>query len=99
MSDSSIIRINPGQASVSLDLRNSTALEDCVKVDSNEDGRLIFVAKRPVSTFSTGEALLWRLLGWLNGQASLPSRDELTARLDADNLAAVDSILVAEGVA
>lgn len=86
-----VVTISPGQASISLDLRNNTALIGCVKVDSDDSGRLIFV--KPGYKLSSGEELLWLVLGWLNGHNWLPERDDLVAGLDATNLAAVDLIV------
>lgn len=89
--DDRVVTISPGQAGVSLDLRNNTALINCVTVDSDDSGRLIF--RKNWDRLSSGEELLWRVLGWLNGSSSLPERDDLTAGLDASNLAAVDLVL------
>lgn len=102
--DGSIIRINAGQASVSLALRNNTVLskydipgDELIRVDSAPDGTLILVATRPPFTFSSGERLIWALIGWLNGAAERPTRHDLHDSLDAENVAAVESILAAEG--
>jgi len=90
MSDT--IRITPGQAAASLDLRANSALANCTTVDADDAG--LFIA-RNWPGLSTGEELLWRVLAWINGASDLPDHDDLATRLDAGNLAAVDRALVA----
>lgn len=83
------IRIVPGQVADSLALRNDSALAYCTEVDGDHEGVLIR-AKWP--TLSTGEQLLWRVLGWLNGADDLPPESDLRAGLDVRNLAAVQAV-------
>ncbi|GAA2007856.1 hypothetical protein [Nocardioides kribbensis] len=82
------IRVRPGQLSAVLDFRATSALGGCTTIDSDEQG--IFIARNWPS-LSTGEEILWRVLGWMNGQADLPSDSDLEAELDAGNQRAVQN--------
>lgn len=91
------IHINPGQLSDCLALRANSALESCTDVDSDAAG--IFIARR-WSSLSSGEELLWRVLGWLNGKGDVPSDADLRAGLDDRNYdAARAAVSVGSGVA
>lgn len=86
------IRILPGQLSDSLALRSSSALADCTSIDSDNAG--VFIA---VTTPwpSDGEALLLRVLDWVNGGTDLPTAADLRAGLDAGNYKAAAAAISA----
>lgn len=86
------IRILPGQLSDSLALRSSSALADCTSIDSDNAG--VFIAAKWPS-LSTGEALLWLVLAWLNGGTDLPTAADLRAGLDAGNYKAAAAAISA----
>jgi hypothetical protein len=91
------ISITPGAITSSLDLRRTTALEPHVAVIHDAGlGSLVLVA--PPYRMSSGEQLLWDVLAWLSGHGDLPSATDLRAGLDADNYAAVQTVLTGEGV-
>lgn len=67
-------------------LRNRTALLGCTSVDGDA-----FVKAWP--RLSSGEELLWAVLGWLNGVCDLPTSDTLRAGLDGGNFAVVRDLV------
>ena len=81
------IRINPGNLSDALDLRNATSLGGCTTIDSDAAGRVVIARNWP--RLSSGEELLWRVLAWLQGADDLPSDDDLRAGLDGPSQVAV----------
>lgn len=82
------IDISPGQLSASLDLRGTSALRSCTRLDSHPDG-VVFIA-RSWPNLSTGEELLWEVLAWLNGQGPTPDLPRLRAGLDQLSYAAAE---------
>ena len=59
----------------------------CTTIDSDDAGRVVIVRNWP--RLSSGEELLWRVLGWLQGADDLPSDDDLRAGLDGPSQVAV----------
>lgn len=86
-----VIHINPGNLSAALDLRNRTPLAHCTRLDSNESGGIYVERNWP--SLSSGEELVWSVLGWLNGQDERPSMDDLRGGLDGATYAAVAAVL------
>ena len=72
------IRAIPGQLTDGLALWSGTALARCVAVEVDDAG-LYFQLKWP--GISSGERLLWRVLGWLNGANDCPTDADLRAGL------------------
>lgn len=90
-----IIRINPGNQSATIELRASTCLAASTRLDSDAAG--MFIA-RNWPGLSSGEELVWSVIGWLNGQDHMPERATLAATLDKGNYDAVMRVLAAEGI-
>lgn len=78
----------------SLALRANSALAMCTTVESDAAGKLI-VPNWP--SLSSGESLLWRVMGWLNGSDDLPTASDLRAGLDGPNLKAA-SVAIGGGL-
>lgn len=84
------IRATPGQLTDGLALWSGTALAGCVTVEGDDAGPY-FQLKWP--GLSSGERLLWRCLGWLNGADDRPSNEDLRAGLDVANYAALVAVI------
>lgn len=68
-------------------LRNNTALLYCTRIEGGE--RIVKEWPR----LSSGEEVLWSVLGWLNGVCDLPDAETLAACLDTANLAVVTAVV------
>lgn len=78
--------LSPGQVTVSLELRRTSALEDCTTVDGDGSGRVSIARNWP--GLSSGEERLWAVLAYINGHGQRPDMDDLLANLDGPNFEA-----------
>lgn len=93
MSDA--IAVRPGNLTAALELRSATPLRACTDLAYTDAGVSIV---RNWPRLSSGEELVWEVLGYLNGANPLPAADVLTTGLDTPTLSAVRRILAAEAV-
>jgi hypothetical protein len=82
------IRLLPAYRQTSLDLLDAPCLKGRVTVDGE---------MATIDYLSTGQALCWQYVAWVNRQDDAPNYEAVRELVDAENVAHVGAVLTREG--